>query len=113
MPELPEVETVVRELRPLLGGRTILAVSVSRKPLRFKWLQQWRPLVIGRRIDAIGRRGKWLLFGLDDRSILLGHLGMTGQMRVVLREETRESHTHLVFTLDDGQEWRYRDVRRF
>jgi formamidopyrimidine-DNA glycosylase len=113
MPELPEVETVVRDLRPLLCGRRIVAVSVGRKALRFKWQRAWTPLVVGCCIESVSRRGKWLLFGLDDGSFLLGHLGMTGQMRVVPKIEREESHTHLIFSLDDGREWRYRDVRRF
>jgi formamidopyrimidine-DNA glycosylase len=113
MPELPEVETVARDLRPLLTGRTIVGVSVRRKALRFKWERAWTPLVIGRRIETVRRRGKWLMFDLHDGSLLVGHLGMTGQMRVLPKNEAEEAHTHLVFALDNGFEWRYRDVRRF
>jgi formamidopyrimidine-DNA glycosylase len=113
MPELPEVETVVRDLRPLLCGRRIVAVSAGRKALRFKWQRAWAPLVVGRRIESIERRGKWLVFHLHGDSLLLGHLGMTGQMRVVAKADAKEPHTHLVFALDNGHEWRYRDVRRF
>lgn len=113
MPELPEVETVARDLRPLLCGRRIAAIASGPKALRFAWRTRWNSLVVGRTIESIRRIGKWLLFDLNDASTLLGHLGMTGQMRVSPREEPREAHTHLAFELDDGNEWRYRDVRRF
>lgn len=113
MPELPEVETVARELRPLLCGRPIAAITVGPKALRFAWRRKWNPLVVGHTIEAVRRLGKWLLFDLDDGSILLGHLGMTGQMCVVPRGEPVEPHTHLRFLLGDANEWRYRDVRRF
>ncbi len=113
MPELPEVETVVRDLRPLLCGRRIVAVKAGSKKLRFAWKHQWNVRIVRREIQAVRRLGKWLLFDLDDRSALVGHLGMTGQMRVFARQEPAEPHTHLRFELDDGQEWRYRDVRRF
>lgn len=113
MPELPEVETVVRDLRPLLCGRQIVAVKVGSKKLRFAWRNQWNARVVGRGIQAARRLGKWLLFDLNDGSTLLGHLGMTGQMRVSACNETAEPHTHLRFELDNEREWRYRDVRRF
>ena len=113
MPELPEVETVARDLRPLLLGRRIENVRCGSRRLRFPWRRSWNPKVVGRRIDNVARRGKWLLFQFDDDSFLLGHLGMTGQMRVVFMNDPGETHTHLIFSLDDRMEWRYRDVRRF
>ena len=113
MPELPEVETVARELQPLLRGRRVVAVVAGPKALRFAWQKQWTPLVVGRAIEAVRRRGKWLVIELDNQSILLAHLGMTGQMRVTAVGDPAEPHTHLRFELDDGNEWRYRDVRRF
>ena len=113
MPELPEVETIARDLRPLLYGRTIVAVESGRKRLRIVWKRAWDAQVTGRRLDSVRRRGKWLIFGLDDGSALLGHLGMTGQMTITAANQPKEPHTHLVFALDNGCEWRYRDARRF
>src|SRR5262245_44605831 len=114
MPELPEVETVVRDLRALLCGRCILAVRAGRRKLRQPWKNAWVPRLIGRRIDGIRRRGKWIVVELDDRAHLLIHLGMTGQLTVRRTSEPRESHTHVVFDLDDGRgQLRFRDVRRF
>ena len=64
MPELPEVETVVRDLRPLLVGRTFAGIEVGRKPLRRKWSRAWHAQLLGQRVHAIERRGKWILIGL-------------------------------------------------
>jgi formamidopyrimidine-DNA glycosylase len=98
MPELPEVETVVRDLRPCLMGRRITRLHVSKKKLRRKWSPRWKDALVGRQVHAVERRGKWILLGLDGPWLVV-HLGMTGQ---------------LVCTLDDGQdELRFRDIRRF
>ncbi len=112
MPELPEVETIVRDLRPLLVGRRILGIEVSKKPLRRKWSRAWNASIIGRSANAIGRRGKWILIDLGEPWLLV-HLGMTGQFTVAPADVSRASHTHLVFHLDDGNELRFRDIRRF
>ncbi len=113
MPELPEVETVVRDLRPRLIGRRLAALRVGRKALRQKWLPRWKRALVGRYVRNVERRGKWILIDLDGPWLLV-HLGMTGQFVVVPAEEPRQNHTHLLITLDDGQhELRFRDIRRF
>src|SRR5258708_6416715 len=99
MPELPEVETVVRELRPLLVGKRLTAVRTSKHSLRSKWSKTWESRLIGNRIDAIRRRGKWILVELEANGLLVLHLGMTGQLRVVPTVEAAENHTHLTFDL--------------
>ena len=134
MPELPEVETVVRDLRPLLVGRSFVKIEVGRKALRRKWSRKWEASLLQRRVHAIDRRGKWILIELPtsvgqalqpdcqagepdlqrrESGWLLVHLGMTGQFTVVGADLPRGTHTHIVFTLDDGRELRFRDVRRF
>jgi formamidopyrimidine-DNA glycosylase len=113
VPELPEVETVVRELRPLLVGRRIQAVRVSRRPLRRRWSAGWGPRLTGRRVGAVERRGKWIRIVLDEDLHLVIHLGMTGQLTVVPAGQAVKPHTHLIFALDDGGHLRFRDVRRF
>lgn len=113
MPELPEVETVTRDLRPLLVGRTLLGLRRSRKALRQVWDKKWDRLVKGRRVAAIQRRGKWILLTLEADGYLMVHLGMTGQFTVVEAGAATESHTHVVFPLDNRHELRFRDVRRF
>jgi formamidopyrimidine-DNA glycosylase len=114
MPELPEVETVVRELRPHLVGRRIAQVKVGRRPLRRRWRAQWGPELVGKHVKEIRRRGKWILLCLDQDCHLIVHLGMTGQLTVVPAQTPVNNHTHLVFGLDRGaQQLRFRDVRRF
>lgn len=113
MPELPEVETVVRDLRPHLQGRRLLSVEVSDKKLRRPWSDEDSAFVVGRKVKDVSRRGKWILFGLDRGSFLLVHLGMTGQLTIGPANRPREDHTHLTFALDKGLELRFRDIRRF
>lgn len=113
MPELPEVETVVRDLRPHLVGQTITGVFVSRRPLRRRWRRLWSEQVRERVVHGIDRRGKWIRIDLGGPHLLV-HLGMTGQFTIVASGQRRLDHTHLVFTLGDGtRELRFRDVRRF
>lgn len=123
MPELPEVETVARDLRPLVVGRAITGVRQSKKKLRRAWKHAWNAKVIGSRIEAVRRRGKWILIDLEDRRakprgsqaepLLRVHLGMTGQFTVAPAGTPEPDHLHVVFSLDDGTELRLRDSRRF
>jgi formamidopyrimidine-DNA glycosylase len=123
MPELPEVETVVRDLRPLVVGRAITGVRQSEKKLRRPWKSAWNAKVVGSRIEAVRRRGKWILIDLQDRGakprgsqaqpLLRVHLGMTGQFTVAPASAPEPDHLHVVFSLDDGNELRLRDSRRF
>ena len=114
MPELPEVETVVRELEPLLKGRRITAVKVSRKGLREPFSARRAEPILGQRIRGLMRRGKWIIVCMGGGPDLLIHLGMTGQLMVVPAGEPRATHTHVTFRLDDGRkELRFRDIRRF
>lgn len=113
MPELPEVETVVRDLRPRLVGRRLTALTVSRMALRRRWAPAWKKKILGRFVQAIARRGKWITIDLDGPWLLV-HLGMSGQFFVTEASVPCAAHTHLVFALDEGaHELRYRDVRRF
>jgi len=114
MPELPEVETVRRSLEPLLIGRTIMAAhiyygGIIKKPSPEEFVND----VKGLRIEAIGRRGKYLLLELGGCRTLVIHLRMTGQLTIVAEELPLPAHTHLVFVLDDGSELRFNDVRKF
>jgi formamidopyrimidine-DNA glycosylase len=113
VPELPEVETVVRELRPRLVGERIVSVRAGRKPLRKPWSVRWRPLLVGQRVQTVRRRGKWIIVELESQRALVFHLGMTGSLTVTARDERIPAHTHLVFGLDDGSELRFNDIRRF
>ena len=114
MPELPEVETIASDLRPHLVGRTIV-----RCDLRFPTIvrhpepELFVDLVAGMRIESVRRRGKYILIGLEEERVLVVHLGMTGQLRIVQPATPIADHTHAIFDLDDGRQLRYRDPRRF
>lgn len=115
MPELPEVETIVRGLRVVLPGRRILSVRLGKTDFIDDPAALERELP-GCRIVAVERHGKFIAFRLekeDARPSLLVHLGMTGQLAVTRPEQPLPPPTHVVFTLDDTRELRYTDVRRF
>ena len=120
MPELPEVETVVRDLRPQLSGRTIASVQLTRDPLirgrliRYPSATTFVRRLRGRTIRSVERRGKYIVMPLDqDSERLVVHLGMTGHLRVWEPEETPVKHTHVRVVLDTGLELRYDDQRQF
>jgi len=113
MPELPEVETVVRDLRPRVVGRVIRNITTGPRQLRTPWNDAWNDQLLGHRFLAIRRRGKWIIVELDSGSRLLVHLGMTGQLTAMPATEPQPDHLHLIFALDDESELRFRDVRRF
>jgi len=113
MPELPEVETVVRDLRPHLLGRRLLAMHWGPQPLRRSRPATARTERGDSRVNAIQRRGKWILVFCDQGQALRIHLGMTGQLMVVPATEPRPDHLHWWADLDNDCQWRLRDVRRF
>jgi formamidopyrimidine-DNA glycosylase len=130
MPELPEVETVCRQLEPELEGRRIDSLEV----LDARWCRPVPPIeleasVAGRTIERLGRRGKYLLLGLKGGQTLVMHLRMTGNLVLVEGEDkldpsegmrlyegehsTSERHLRARFILDDGRELWFTDPRRF
>ena len=113
VPELPEVETVVRDLRPCLVDRKFASIRVGRRPLRRRWQRPWSDLIRGRTIQSVERRGKWIVIQLDGPFLVI-HLGMTGQLTVVAARRPLPDHTHFIFDLaETDQQLRFRDVRRF
>jgi formamidopyrimidine-DNA glycosylase len=116
MPELPEVETIVRGLAPRIEGRRIQAIWGSGLPLRLARpvaLRRIRALCVDQRFQGITRRGKYILLGLGGGAGVSVHLGMSGRLRLQTADEARPPHTHVVFSLDGGQELRFIDPRRF
>ncbi|MBI2255815.1 MAG: bifunctional DNA-formamidopyrimidine glycosylase/DNA-(apurinic or apyrimidinic site) lyase [Proteobacteria bacterium] len=114
MPELPEVETVCRGLALKLLGRRLTAVEQRRPNLRFPFPEGFAARLTGRRIEAIRRRAKYIVIDLDDGSILLVHLGMSGSMVInEKRPALLDRHDHVVFDIDDGTCVRFNDARRF
>jgi len=113
MPELPEVETVCRSLRPHLLGRTISRVRVLEPRLRVPVDEKKLRSLAGKRVDAITRVAKYILFNLSDETVWLFHLGMSGKLICVDANTARRKHDHIIAELDDGAELRYHDPRRF
>ncbi len=118
MPELPEVETVVRGLQAALPGRRILDVRLGKTDFIEDPAALERELP-GSRIGGVRRHGKFIVVDLEKSSgsaaasSLLIHLGMTGQILVCPPDARIAPHTHVFFGLDDGREFRYVDIRRF
>ncbi len=139
MPELPEVETTVRDLRPHLIGRTITRAAVHwQRTIAHPNTRAFTQDIVGYRVRDITRRGKYLVFHLerktDDRrqttadrrrmknggqhttsikKYLLVHLRMTGGFGFHAPREKRDKHVHVALCLDDGRELRFRDPRKF
>jgi formamidopyrimidine-DNA glycosylase len=122
MPELPEVETVVRGLRRTILGRSVVSVALGKTDFidDAGALERHLP---GRKILAVERYGKFMLVrlsagreaadGADEHAALLVHLGMTGHIAPRPAADAWEKHTHVGMLLDDGRELRYTDARRF
>ncbi|MCA3554362.1 bifunctional DNA-formamidopyrimidine glycosylase/DNA-(apurinic or apyrimidinic site) lyase [Aestuariivirga sp.] len=129
MPELPEVETVMRGLKPVLEGRRIAGVTLRRAGLRFPFPPRFSERLAGSRVTGLWRRAKYILAGLDSGEVLLVHLGMTGRFTVLQGQQARSlgefyfesatgeaghgPHDHVVLALDDGTHVVYTDPRRF
>jgi formamidopyrimidine-DNA glycosylase len=116
MPELPEVETVVRTLRPQVVGKTVRSLWTSGLPLRMARKVDHavlRETCVGATISAVRRRGKYILVDFASGKGVLVHLGMTGRLTVALAGEERRKHTHVVWALPGQRELRFVDPRRF
>src|SRR5437773_7344043 len=115
MPELPEVETIVRDLRPLLAGRTIVSVS------HCDWPRTVEPLdphdfchtVAGERIEDVTRRAKFILMQLGSGRLLAVHLRMTGALTYHPSAHPARAITRLIFELDGDAELHFSDTRKF
>lgn len=116
MPELPEVETVCRGLAPVLEGRRLVRVTVARPDLRLPFPENFAGRLTDRTITRVHRRGKYFLWDLDDGMVVLGHLGMSGCMTVVLpgaEVPPAGPHDHVRLETDGGATVTFRDPRRF
>lgn len=112
MPELPEVETTRRGIDPHLTGRTISGVIFRAAKLRLPLGPELAEQLRGQRIEAVARRGKYLLFTCTDGTLLL-HLGMTGHLRLVPSTTEPGRHDHVELHLDNGTALRFTDPRKF
>lgn len=113
MPELPEVETVKEALRPRVTGLVIKDVLVYvEKMVKTGTVDEFRIRLTGQKINDIKRRGKYLIFELDDY-FLLSHLRMEGKYFYGVDEGARDKHIHAEFIFTDGSKLRYEDTRKF
>lgn len=114
MPELPEVETYVQELRPQLAGKRVTGGQVFwPRVIARPDASLFVDLLRGRRFERFNRRGKYMLFGLESGESLIVHLRMTGEVRVHPPTVEPDKHTHLLLHLDSGERLHYRDPRKF
>ncbi len=143
MPELPEVETVRRGLAPVLTGRRIARAETRRADLRFPFPENFAARLTGRRIESLERRAKYLVARLDNWTLWITHLGMTGRWSVLgadapsgkvaagfpsegapngripqpgdfyYAEPPNPAHTHVLIETDSGKRLEFNDPRRF
>lgn len=112
MPELPEVETTRRGLAPHVCGATVTGVVVRNRAMREPVTRNLANIITGRRIDALERRAKYLLFRAGDGALLV-HLGMSGRLWIVEKNTPPQTHDHFDLGLSNGRIVRLRDPRRF
>ena len=111
MPELPEVETTVRGLRPVLAGRVLISVETRRGDLRRPFPPDLHQRLTGARVTGLARRAKYGLIATDRDVTMVFHLGMSGRWRI--DPDTLDKHDHLVMTTDAGHRLALNDARRF
>ncbi len=121
MPELPEVETVMRGLAPVMQGAVIARADVNRPDLRWPFPDRMAERLTGQRVAQLRRRSKYILADLDSGESLLIHLGMSGRMLIsgdplgnfVHDHPSPEKHDHVVFHMANGARITFNDPRRF
>ncbi len=114
MPELPEVEVISQGLKPHLVGRRVEAITYNGKNLRSPVpIDLMRTQLTGKQIVKVERRAKYLLVHFDLETVLIIHLGMTGNLGIFPIGSTTARHDHLCWRLDNNLELRYNDTRRF
>lgn len=112
MPELPEVETVRNTLKRRVLYKKIKEIQILYPPMISGDAKEFQKILQGRKIIDIKRRGKWLLFDLQDY-YLLSHLRMEGKYFLKNKKDPLEKHEHVIFTFEDDTEMRYHDTRKF
>lgn len=115
MPELPEVETVTRFIRPSLEGKVIESLSLPeyKRALHGHSEKEANRLLRGRKIARVYRRAKYIVLYLDDDSVLAYHLRMTGQLLTSPPEAEHHKYITATLTLDDNTQVFFKDVRKF
>lgn len=113
MPELPEVETTCRGIRPHIIGKTISQVIVRQKQLRWPIPDDLNEIMTGLSVKKVGRRAKYLFLETNSVNTVLLHLGMSGNLRITNIEQMPEKHDHVDFVFSDKTVLRFNDTRRF
>jgi formamidopyrimidine-DNA glycosylase len=126
VPELPEVETVRKGLEPYMSGHIIKAADIRRPDLRWPFPDNMAERIMGKRVERLRRRSKYILCDLDSGETLLIHLGMSGRMTISAPEKANdilgdfqnlhpalEKHDHVVFDMDNHARIIFNDARRF
>ena len=114
MPELPEVETLARQLHKLLAGAVFARAEVLwPRSIALPDAAEFARQAPGLRIEGVGRRGKFIVFGLSGGRHLLIHLRMSGQVRVEPPGAAPDGHARVVFDLEDGRRLIFSDTRKF
>lgn len=114
MPELPEVETMIRDLERRVVGRTISAVQAPfQGSIIWPDYQDFEHRVTGQEIVGVSRRGKYAILSLASGDLLIIHRGMSGSLLLRSQEDVLESHVRVILRLDDGSEMRFDDPRKF
>lgn len=112
MPELPEVETTRRGIRPHIEGRNVSQLVIRQPKLRWRVPDALPGLLAGKRLNKIERRSKYLLFRFDHGTAIV-HLGMSGSLRIIDADEPPMAHDHVDMRFEDGRALRFTDPRRF
>ena len=113
MPELPEVETVKNQLKNRLIGKSIKEVKINYNDIiEYPSIDNFKKNIINQEFIDIKRRGKWLIFELNDY-YLLSHLRMEGKYFFHNKKDIVNKHEHVIFILNDDIELRYQDTRKF
>ncbi len=114
MPELPEVQTVASELDARLPGRTIVGVDVLwSRTVGHPKPEEFAAALPGQRVESVGRRAKYIMIALSGGGQLVVHLRMTGRISIEPAATPRDPYTRLVLLLDNGDELRFADTRKF
>ena len=116
MPELPEIETVKLGIEKTVLGKVIISTKILRRDLRFPVEENFEKLILNKRVLVVGRRSKYLLFFLNNKTTIVLHLGMSGKIKLSTESDNKykpKKHDHLIISFDNRFLLIYNDPRRF
>ena len=115
MPELPEVQTVLQGLRPIMDKKTINYIETRRKNLRYPFHEKMEEMCSGARVESMQRLSKYIIIRLSSGKSLISHLGMSGKYSIIKSGDNTplEKHDHFIIHMTSGDKVIYNDPRRF